>query len=95
VRKESRFEEIFLPFLDAAYNLARWIVSRDEDEADIVQEASPHVVHPNTVSKYKGSPLAISRHRSLSCNWDVDELTQLKDQIIQDDLLVNRLRTKA
>ena len=33
--------------------------------------------------------------RYLSCNWDVDELTQLKDQIIQDDLLVNRLRTKA
>ena len=26
---------------------------------------------------------------------DVDELMQLKDQIIQDDLLVNRLRTKA
>jgi len=39
MRKESRFEETFLPHLDAAYNLARWIVSRDEDAADIVQEA--------------------------------------------------------
>jgi RNA polymerase sigma-70 factor, ECF subfamily len=37
--KESRFEELFLPYLDAAYNLARWIVSRDQDAADIVQEA--------------------------------------------------------
>jgi NAD(P)-dependent dehydrogenase (short-subunit alcohol dehydrogenase family) len=36
-----------------------------------------------------------ARGRYLSSNWDIDELTQLKDQIIQDDLLVNRLRTKA
>ncbi len=33
--------------------------------------------------------------RYLSSNWDVDELAQLKEQIVQDDLLVNRLRTKA
>jgi RNA polymerase sigma-70 factor (ECF subfamily) len=39
MRKESRFEELFLPYLDAAYNLARWIVSRDQDAANIVQEA--------------------------------------------------------
>ena len=36
-----------------------------------------------------------AKGRYLSSNWDVDELTQLQDQIIQDDLLVNRLRTKA
>jgi NAD(P)-dependent dehydrogenase (short-subunit alcohol dehydrogenase family) len=36
-----------------------------------------------------------ARGRYLSSNWDVDELTQLKDQILRDDLLVNRLRTKA
>jgi RNA polymerase sigma factor (sigma-70 family) len=39
MRKEARFEELFLPYLDAAYNLARWIVSRDQDATDIVQEA--------------------------------------------------------
>ena len=37
--KESPFEELFLPYLDAAYNLARWMVGRDQDAADIVQEA--------------------------------------------------------
>ena len=37
--KESRFEERFLPYLDAAYNLAHWMVGRDQDAADIVQEA--------------------------------------------------------
>lgn len=38
--EETRqFEEIFLPYLDAAYNLARWIVQNDQDAEDIVQEA--------------------------------------------------------
>jgi NAD(P)-dependent dehydrogenase (short-subunit alcohol dehydrogenase family) len=36
-----------------------------------------------------------ARGRYLSANWDVGELTALKDEILQDDLLVNRLRTKA
>lgn len=36
-----------------------------------------------------------AKGRYLSCNWDVGALTHLKDQIIEDDLLVNRLRTKA
>lgn len=33
--------------------------------------------------------------RYLSCTWDVDELSRLKDRIVQDDLLVNRLRVRA
>ena len=36
---ESSFEELFLPQLDAAYNLAYWIVGADQDAQDIVQEA--------------------------------------------------------
>jgi RNA polymerase sigma-70 factor (ECF subfamily) len=35
----SHFEELFLPHLDAAYNLARWIAGEDQDALDIVQEA--------------------------------------------------------
>jgi RNA polymerase sigma-70 factor (ECF subfamily) len=34
-----RFEELFLPHLDAAYNLARWIVRHDQDARDVVQNA--------------------------------------------------------
>jgi RNA polymerase sigma factor (sigma-70 family) len=34
-----RFEEIFLPYLDAAFNLARWIVQHDQDARDVVQDA--------------------------------------------------------
>jgi RNA polymerase sigma-70 factor, ECF subfamily len=33
------FEELFLPHLDAAYNLARWITRRDQDARDVVLNA--------------------------------------------------------
>jgi RNA polymerase sigma-70 factor, ECF subfamily len=39
MRKTPRFEELFLPHLDAAYSLARWIVGRNQDAQDVVQEA--------------------------------------------------------
>lgn len=37
--KTGRFEEIALPHLAAAYNLARWLVHNDHDAEDLVQEA--------------------------------------------------------
>ena len=37
--KQSLFEALFLPHLEAAYNLARWLVRTDADAEDIVQEA--------------------------------------------------------
>lgn len=36
-----------------------------------------------------------AKGRYLSANWDVTELSALSDEILQDDLLVNRLRAKA
>ena len=35
-----RFEQLVLPHLDAAYNLARWLTRNDQDAQDVVQDAS-------------------------------------------------------
>ena len=35
----DRFEQVVLPHLDAAYNLARWLVRSPADADDVVQEA--------------------------------------------------------
>jgi RNA polymerase sigma factor (sigma-70 family) len=37
--KPSRFEELIMPHLDAAYNVARWMTRNSDDAQDIVQEA--------------------------------------------------------
>jgi RNA polymerase sigma-70 factor (ECF subfamily) len=37
--KHSNFEELLLPHLDGAYNLARWLIEKDQDAQAIVEEA--------------------------------------------------------
>ncbi len=37
--KLARFEQVVLPHMDAAYNLARWLTRNDHDAQDVVQEA--------------------------------------------------------
>lgn len=38
-RKQALFEEIMMPHLNAAYNLARWLMRNGEDAEDVAQEA--------------------------------------------------------
>ena len=38
-RDRARFEQIVLPHLDAAYNLARWLLKSRADSQDVAQEA--------------------------------------------------------
>ena len=38
-RGQPDFEQVFMPHLDAAYNLARWLLRNDQDAEDAVQEA--------------------------------------------------------
>ena len=38
--RHVRFEQVVLPHLDAAFNLARWLTRNEQDAEDVVQEAS-------------------------------------------------------
>jgi RNA polymerase sigma-70 factor (ECF subfamily) len=38
-RELASFEEIMLPHMDAAHNLAKWLLRNEEDARDVVQEA--------------------------------------------------------
>src|SRR5580692_1185303 len=46
------FEQVFLPHLDAAYNLARWLLRNDQDAEDAVQEA--YVRAYKAFSRFRG-----------------------------------------
>ena len=37
--RNARFEQTVLPHLDAAYNLARWLIQDERDAEDVVQDA--------------------------------------------------------
>src|SRR6516165_6063240 len=39
VHDRARFEQLVLPHLDAAFNLARWLLRSREDSEDVTQEA--------------------------------------------------------
>src|SRR5438270_5191450 len=39
VEERARFEQLVLPHLDAAFNLARWLLKSREDSEDVTQEA--------------------------------------------------------
>lgn len=37
--KQAHFEEVIMPHLDSAFNLARWLTRNEHDAQDVVQEA--------------------------------------------------------
>jgi hypothetical protein len=43
--ERARFEEVVLPHIDAAYNLARWLLGGNEEAQDLAQEAMLRAYH--------------------------------------------------
>jgi RNA polymerase sigma-70 factor (ECF subfamily) len=61
----SRFEQLVLPHLDAAYNLARWLTRNANDAEDVVQDACERAI--KYIDGFRGGEpkawfLAIVRH---------------------------------
>lgn len=66
----TRFEELFLPHLNAAYNLARWLTDNDSAAQDVVQESAFRAVkflHRFDGGNAKAWFLTIVRNESY--NW--------------------------
>src|SRR5260221_12317394 len=79
MRKGSRFEQLFLPHLDAAYSLARWIVGKDQDAQDIVQEAYARAL--KGFSRFRGdNPRAwlLTIVRNTAYSWIKQHLNEEK-----------------
>jgi RNA polymerase sigma-70 factor (ECF subfamily) len=53
MEEQLKFEQIVLPHLDAAYNLARWLAGNDHDAEDIAQEACVRAFR--FLGNYRGS----------------------------------------
>lgn len=51
--KQPHFEELLLPHLDGAYNLARWLIEKDQDAQAIVHEAYLQALQEFT--KFRGA----------------------------------------
>src|SRR5438552_4391787 len=81
------FEEALLPHLDAAYNLARWLLRNEQDAQDVVQEAYLRAF--KSFSGFRGSNgrawlLTIVRNTSytlLKKNRAVDLTTTFDEEI--------------
>lgn len=76
--ERQQFEELFLPFLDAAHNLARWIVRDEQDTEDVVQQAClgpSKGLHGIRGGNGKVWLLTIARNTTYSCliKREVDE----------------------
>jgi RNA polymerase sigma-70 factor (ECF subfamily) len=84
---QSTFEEVVLPHLDSAYNLARWLTRNEHDAEDVVQEACLRAYRyfPSfNGDRAKGWLLTVVRN---SCyNW-MDATRPMKNSVEFDENL--------
>jgi RNA polymerase sigma-70 factor (ECF subfamily) len=67
--KEAKFEVVVLRHLDAAYNLARWLLGNDQDAEDVVQDAAIRAFDSlHTFRGIDGKPWFLSVVRNVSLN---------------------------
>lgn len=94
----KRFEELFAPHMDAAYNLARWLTGDESAAQDVVQTSAFRAfrfVHHFVEGNPKAWFLTIVRHESYGWlkasaggRW-----VALGDEIGEDDLALSHAQT--
>ena len=82
---QTRFREVFVPYLGDAFRLARWLAGGREDAEDIVQEASMRAFK-NIRGFSGGNPRAwvLTIVRNTSYSWLAKN--RPKDVVLSDDL---------
>jgi RNA polymerase sigma-70 factor (ECF subfamily) len=66
----ARFEQVVMPHLDSAYNLARWLIGNEHDAEDVVQDAYLRAV--KFFDSFRGGdarPWLITIVRRVSYDW--------------------------
>ncbi len=94
---KSHFEELFLPYLDAAYNLAYWIVGGEQDAQDIVQDA--YVRALKGFPRFRGNnPRAwlLTIVRNTAYTW-IKKRNRAEERLVpfDEDIHVARLETES
>ena len=84
--RRLKFEQLVLPHLDAAYNLARWMTRNDSDARDVVQEASLRAFRFLDGLRGEAKPWLLALVRNACLSWlkanRPAELTALDDDAL-------------
>jgi RNA polymerase sigma factor (sigma-70 family) len=86
----ARFEDLFLPHLNAAYNLARFLTRNAQDAEDIVQES--YLKALRAFSNFRGEssrPWFLTIVRNTSLNWLRDNGAQADRAEYHEELHVS------
>jgi RNA polymerase sigma-70 factor (ECF subfamily) len=88
----ANYEEVLLPHLDAAYNLARWLTRNERDAEDIVQEAYLRAIkHFATFKGDNARPWVLTIVRNTYYTWihhnrltDTVDPSEVEDDIVSE-----------
>jgi RNA polymerase sigma factor (sigma-70 family) len=94
----KRFEELFVPHMNAAYNLARWLTGNEAAAHDIVQESAIRAfkfLHRFVGGNARAWLLAITRNQSYTWLKQAagHKWVNIGDEMPEDDLALGHMET--
>ncbi len=94
----KRFEELFAPHMNAAYNLARWLTGNESAAHDVVQESALRAfkfMHRFAGGNARAWLLAITRNQSYTWLKQAagNKWVSIGDEMPEDDLALGHTET--